>query len=419
MDQIFHIPTLNLCLSAVCITVSIFLTMLWVEDRGNRALALWSLGFWTGCAGLVLLSLREIGPSIVALGFGNAFSLWSLGFVWLGCLAFDRRTVRLPVIKAFGCGAVWLVAYAAWPPFAADLNARIIACSLLFSTGSFMVAVAIWQGHRDDPLAARRLAMFAFGGHALVYLIRTPMPLIEPASLSGGYGPYWLGLCMFIFFVQGLLGVLAIFAMVYERTLRAHKLASEIDFLTSVPNRRAFLLAVERRRQMPDGAAAGAVLALVDADHFKAINDTHGHAAGDSVLVALATHLSAHLPAGGLFGRLGGEEFGIYLPAGVFIADPDILEQLRTGVGTLDIRHGETLLRVSISLGAVRLNAGEIDLPMALAAADRALYASKKAGHDRLSWAETDVGAPPSVVGWEALPLRLVSEERDAARPAA
>lgn len=418
MDQIFHIPTLNLCLSAVCITVSIFVTLLWNEERGNRALALWSLGFWSGCVGLVLLSLRDLAPPILALGLGNAFSLWTLGFIWLGCLAFDGRKVPFSWVKAFGCGAVWILAFAAWPPFAEDLNARIIACSLLFAFVSFLVAAAIWQGHRQDPLPARRLAIFAFGGHSLVYLIRAPMPLLEPVTMSGGNGPVWFGLLMFIFFVQGLIGALAIFAMVYERTLRAHKLASEIDFLTAVPNRRAFLLAVERSRQMPGGNASGAVLALVDADHFKAINDTHGHAAGDAVLVALATFLSGCLPKGGLFGRLGGEEFGIYLPPQQVEAGVDLLERLRIGVASLDIRHGDTSLPVTISLGAVRLEAGEAQLPMALAAADRALYASKKAGRDRLSWAEAD-NMGQSAAALQVLSKKLTGEERGTARPAA
>ena len=418
MDQIFHIPTLNLCLSAACITVSVFLTLLWNEDRANRALALWSFGVWAGCAGLFFLSLRGVAPPIVALGLGNALSLWSLGLVWLGCLAFDRRKVRYSWIKALACGGLWLIVFAGWPDFANDINIRIIVCSVLFSLVSFMVAAAIWRGHRHDPLPARRLGVFAFGGHGVVYLIRTPMPLLEPVTLTGGYGPFWFGLLMFIFFVQGLVGVLAIFAMVYERTLRAHKLASEIDFLTAVPNRRAFLLAVERSRQAADGSSEGAVLALVDADHFKAINDTHGHAAGDTVLVALATFLSGCLPRGGLFGRLGGEEFGIYLPARQFASEPDLLERLRIGVGALDICHGDKLLPVTISLGAVRLGAGETDLPMALAAADRALYASKKAGRDRLSWAEGGSwGNSPTAL--QALSQRLAGDHHGGARPAA
>ncbi|RKE84487.1 GGDEF domain-containing protein [Rhizobium sp. AG855] len=418
MDHLFHIPTLSLCLSAACITVSVFVTLLWNEDRADRALAFWTLGFWAGCVGLALLSLRDVAPPIVALGFGNAFSLWSLGLVWLGCLAFDRRQLRFSFLKAFACGGIWLVCFELWPRFAVDLNMRIVVCSVLFFISSFMVAAAIWQGYRHDPLPARRLAIFAFGGHALVYLIRTPMPLLEPVTLSGGFGPNWFGLIMFIYFVQGLVGVLAIFAMVYERTLRAHKLASEIDFLTAVPNRRAFLLAVERSRQRPDESGAGAVLALVDADHFKAINDTHGHAAGDAALVALATFLSGRLPKGGVFGRLGGEEFGIYLPARQVAADPDLLERLRMGVATLDIRHADMALPVTISLGAVRLASGDVDLSMALAAADRALYASKKAGRDRLSWAEHP-GTEQPTAQLHALSQQLAADTRGKERPAA
>lgn len=89
MSAVFHIPTLTVCLAATLIIVSGFLTLLWAHDRGNLALKYWSLGFTSGALGMVLVSLRELAPPFIALGLGNGLGIYSLGLIWLGCLAFE------------------------------------------------------------------------------------------------------------------------------------------------------------------------------------------------------------------------------------------------------------------------------------------------------------------------------------------
>ncbi len=75
LAAVFHIPTLTVCLAATLIIVSGFLTLLWVHERDNRALGFWSLGFSAGALGMVLVSLREVAPPIVALGLGNGLGI--------------------------------------------------------------------------------------------------------------------------------------------------------------------------------------------------------------------------------------------------------------------------------------------------------------------------------------------------------
>ncbi len=148
--------------------------------------------------------------------------------------------------------------------------------------------------------------------------------------------------------------------------------------------------AVFKARDGFGGSGLGAVIAVVDADHFKSINDTYGHGAGDAVLVELGGFLSRDLPDGALVGRLGGEEFGIYLPVDVALRHPGLLEDIRRGVSAMTTEHDPVLPALTISIGAVSLPPGPLDFSRALARADKALYASKKAGRNCVTWASDD-----------------------------
>ncbi len=396
MEQFFHIPTLMFCLSAACVIISAFLTLLWVWDRSSRALLYWTWGFWLGCIGLALLGLREVGPPALSLGLGNAFSLWSLGLIWLGCCAFNEGDADAPPAFALAGGLVWFTLFASWAHFAEDLNIRMVVASVFYAGYSFLIAHAVWKGFRHEPLPARRLAAVAFGMHGLFYVVRVPVLYVFPISLNGGYPNLWLGVVTFEYFIQALFGALAIFAMVHERLTLRYKAASEIDFLTGIRNRRAFLAAIVSSRCRSGGDRAGATLALLDADHFKSINDTHGHGAGDVVLTDLTEKVATRLPPGAIFGRVGGEEFAIYLPPDVASGDVALLEQIRIDIGTMAVRHGQASIRLSVSIGRCALPSGHVDMQMALAAADRALYASKKAGRNRVTTSAFDPGLEPS-----------------------
>ena len=389
--QVFHIPTLTVCLAGTLIMVSGFLTLLWTHERDNRALGFWSLGFSAGALGMVLVSLRDLVPPFVALGLGNGLGISSLGLIWLGCLAFEGETRRGAGLVAAAGGVVWLSLFNI-PTFATDLGARIVVASFLYSGYSFLIVPVLLQGQRREPLPARMLALIAFGTHGAAYLIRLPMQVVEPVQLVAGHAPLWYGAMTYAFFLQGLVAALAIFAMVHERATRRYKIASETDALTLLRNRGAFVDAIIQARADVAGSAPGAVLALVDADHFKQINDTYGHAAGDTVLMQLGRLLTREVPEAAIVGRLGGEEFGVYLPASVVLRQPDLLDDLRIKVGNMVVNHEDGLPPITISVGAASLPSGPLDIPRALARADKALYTSKKAGRNRVTWGGWDHG---------------------------
>jgi two-component system cell cycle response regulator len=162
------------------------------------------------------------------------------------------------------------------------------------------------------------------------------------------------------------------------------------DPLTGLANRRYILTQLgsfvsgSRRHGRPLSAA------IVDIDHFKAVNDAHGHAAGDAVLVAVTGVLRSHVRAEDHLGRLGGEEFLAVLPDTDADAAMAVAERMREEVGATAVERDGLRLTVTVSLGVA---AWDPDEPpeLLLRRADEALYAAKSFGRDRA------VCAPASV----------------------
>lgn len=170
------------------------------------------------------------------------------------------------------------------------------------------------------------------------------------------------------------------------------------DYLTGLANRRAFTdrgdraIAHGRRHDRP------ASLLLIDVDHFKAINDAHGHPGGDTVLVELAETLRTMARASDIVGRIGGEEFAILLPETSPPQAAVIAERVRSSVASLRIPlDGEDVVpTISIGMAAVRFHQAD-PLAAAMKTADAMLYRAKEAGRNRV---------------WPALELQAAEDDR-------
>jgi diguanylate cyclase (GGDEF)-like protein len=125
-------------------------------------------------------------------------------------------------------------------------------------------------------------------------------------------------------------------------------------------------------------------LLLADVDHFKKVNDTHGHLVGDDVLRELASELRQQVRETDIVGRFGGEEFVILLSKTAPEEALRIAERLRRGVGVVQVLAGDATVSVTISIGVAVLSVHGRDLFELLAAADLALYRAKKTGRDRV-----------------------------------
>jgi diguanylate cyclase (GGDEF)-like protein len=156
------------------------------------------------------------------------------------------------------------------------------------------------------------------------------------------------------------------------------KQASETDHLTGVQNRAAFegrIVALQARRP-------GWFL-IVDIDHFKQINDSHGHAFGDAALVAVARALTAAAGPDDIVARIGGEEFAVFLPVGSNAAALWLAEQIRERVAALQFYDAAGQpIALTVSIGVAGGNG--FTAFTGLQAADRAMYRAKQDGRDRV-----------------------------------
>jgi diguanylate cyclase (GGDEF)-like protein len=159
---------------------------------------------------------------------------------------------------------------------------------------------------------------------------------------------------------------------------------STTDALTQLYNRRAFDEQLVRTVELAGLRTGGAALLLVDLDHFKKVNDTHGHPGGDAVLVAVAQACVRVFKGKGDFvARYGGEELAVLMREVDEAQMVAVADKLRAQVEALEVKHGDQRLKVTVSIGAARWNRGESS-PSWLERADRALYAAKHEGRNRV-----------------------------------
>jgi diguanylate cyclase (GGDEF)-like protein len=170
------------------------------------------------------------------------------------------------------------------------------------------------------------------------------------------------------------------------------RVAAETDALTNVANRRTFNEALDRAVLEANTAARPFALVLVDLDHFKRINDTYGHQAGDDVLRHAAAALRTAAGDGDLTARYGGEEFAVIIRLDTVAELAEVAERLRRAVAD---SSGDA--PVTASLGAAMCPLHARDAHTLTAAADAALYEAKRGGRDRVVIAAASAAEPPGV----------------------
>lgn len=163
---------------------------------------------------------------------------------------------------------------------------------------------------------------------------------------------------------------------------RAEQMAAlaSTDLLTSLPNRRQLTQALSSQLAMAARSAQPVSVMLIDVDHFKRINDNHGHAVGDQTLVALGTLLGRDCRGSDHVGRWGGEEFLVVLPVTPLAQASELAERLRSKVNA---SHFDHVGQASVSIGVAQSEVGDT-LDALLQRADKALYCAKERGRNRV-----------------------------------
>jgi diguanylate cyclase len=164
--------------------------------------------------------------------------------------------------------------------------------------------------------------------------------------------------------------------------IQHHIAEARTDALTGLANRRAFDDELQRRFAEYERHKTPVSLLLVDVDHFKKFNDTHGHQAGDEVLRGVARVLFESMREVDLVARYGGEEFAVVFPSTTAEEARQTVELTRMAIASVTFKSGQTDLRVTVSGGLTEIRPGDT-IPALIQRADEALYASKTAGRNR------------------------------------
>jgi diguanylate cyclase (GGDEF)-like protein len=191
--------------------------------------------------------------------------------------------------------------------------------------------------------------------------------------------------------LAGLLALMTVRSVRDRRRLKEAERLAMTDPLTGLPNRQDSALYLQRLAAASARSGRPVAIALVDLDHFKAINDDFGHQAGDATLRGVARALRSELRDADHVGRLGGEEFLAILPD----AGPEeavaAAERIRERIAAMPRKVDR---QVTASLGVATMPRDATGVVALMAAADRALYAAKEAGRDRVVWAGALDDAP-------------------------
>lgn len=156
------------------------------------------------------------------------------------------------------------------------------------------------------------------------------------------------------------------------------------DPLTGLANRRQFVEQAERAIAIRAAADLPMSAAMIDIDHFKQVNDTHGHAVGDEVLTEIAQRIRTSLRKEDIIGRVGGEEFAALVPGPLPIAEA-VTQRLRHAVASVPIDTAAGPLEVRLSIGLTPFSPHDDGLTDLLARADHALYTAKRTGRNRVA----------------------------------
>ncbi|MEP7185556.1 MAG: diguanylate cyclase [Rhodanobacter sp.] len=169
-----------------------------------------------------------------------------------------------------------------------------------------------------------------------------------------------------------------------KRSQLRFKLLSQRDGLTGIFNYQYFVSEAERVLRQLEKRSDEACLISIDLDHFKRINDTYGHAVGDAVLRHTVATCQRQLHPIDLFGRLGGEEFGILLRSCSRERGMDVANRVREAIGETTMEQGGSLVWVSASVGLAATDLSGYDLQRLCVEADAALYRAKRGGRNRV-----------------------------------
>lgn len=388
-----HLPTLILATLATMIMSSALMTLFGATQRIYRGFWWWTAAQWLGTAGIGLQMLRGPYPGLAPLA--NLLVLqWPI-VTLIGLRRFyPRQDLPLPIavdlVLLVAAFLPWVVVWVTGGGVAAGVTAfGAGACVLyLYSAGLTKYFRASGRGSGLRALIAVQLAAAAVNAWRAVQAGLTDAFAFarDDSALIAALASAMLAMAMV--YLSLLLTHERTTLKLFESQRRLRALAYT-DMLTEVPNRRHFYELATRSLALGEPGTAAVV--TFDIDHFKRINDSHGHSGGDDALRDVARCTREALRAHDVAGRIGGDEFAMLLPRTGMNEALAVVDRLSLQLEVCRLEGCRE--RLSLSFGMVMSRPGE-NIADALRRADQALYEAKRQGRARAVVAEGSANSP-------------------------
>ena len=337
----------------------------------------WALSLLMDAAAILLLTTQGSWPPIFSVLLANICIVAGFSLKYISLSQCFKSRVD-PLVVTVPIGAVLLL----FPFFLGDLAARIliVSAAILVLMGAILRVLLIPAS--GGRLSSRRLLIFS----AVVIILLAGVRFIYGLSGTGNASAVTLlsdlyAITTLGYLVTAVLATFGVLSVYNERLTEDIERRATIDPLTNIFNRRAFIGAAERELARGDRSGRYPCLLMLDIDHFKKINDTWGHAAGDQVLIKMTEALQAALREQDVLARFGGEEFSILLPETDRQGAIILAERLRDSVASVIARVGQKTVRITSSIGIAVARDGDT-LDDVVGRADQAMYAAKEAGRN-------------------------------------
>ncbi len=380
--MLLDLPTLLLVSTCITALLGIFLFVLWLQDRSVRALGYWASAYLIGG---FAVALWVVSPDWMPAGgadLANALLFICCGLIWSGARKFHGRSAMTG--GAIAGAMVWLVV-ARMPELIEVANSRVVISSLIITTYAVLTAMELRRERRRPRTgkASRvRTALIPLL-HGLIFLspILTTTLFSGTGPVAGGIGMFPLFALLTLLYVVGTAFIVVVMAK--EHSALVHKTAAMTDHLTGMYNRRGFTEAAEKLIETQRRLGQPVSVMMFDLDHFKSINDRFGHEIGDEALQAFAATASSSMRIHDIIGRMGGEEFAAILPGGTDTAAL-VGERVRANFELRGVEIAGHYMNATVSIGIAESSADVANVATLLSRADRALYAAKASGRNRI-----------------------------------
>jgi diguanylate cyclase (GGDEF)-like protein len=347
---------------------------------------LW-FSFLANAAGAIFDLLADHLPNWISHGVNLEMIPLSYAVLNVSLVYFQRR----------GKTAVWisgamllasLPVFLLWSSHTSQMRSFAFA-DLVIGLETLVTVVILWQGAEESTRAPRLLMGGFLSLFVVIELSRTAVAFLlhaDPDAFS-----HKLEITSAVAYIVNTSILPLAFVWMMNARLESDLLQQSImDSLSGVLNRRGLEQALERELARHKRYGYDLTVAMVDLDHFKILNDTHGHAAGDAVLVSIARILSGRLRETDVIGRFGGEEFILLLPHTDTAESRPLLDQLCRAIGEVDHKAPSGSVHATASFGATTTHGRRpIAASELLHEADVALYRAKETGRNRVCFFTT------------------------------